>query len=160
MFNEETIREIEAAVALYLAATKMRASKDWRDDLTQETCCVLLEGYGGAKVEGKLMFAVQMAATRMGFSNSCQEMTGHDFVTDEGSSPSGRRNTEDDYVSQLEVDDWMDSKLDDTQHFIVKSLLEGHKQFEIGLSLGIAQQTVSDRITEIQEIVKEDFDVN
>ncbi len=159
--NQENItKDVEAAVSLYLSATKVRPSQDWRDDLTQETHLVLLEGYGGAKVEGKLYFAVQMAATRLGFSNACGEDTGHDFSIDEGATPSGRRNTDDDYVSQLEVDDWVEAKLDRDQQFIVKHLVEGYTQADIASKVGVSQQAISLRVAAIQEIAKEDFNVN
>ena len=160
MINEMQIEQVEAAVTLYLSATKTKPTKDWRDDLTQETHLVLLEGYGGAKIEGKLYFAVQMAAARLGFSNGCDEMTGHDFTVDEGATPSGRRNTDDDYVNQMEIDDWVEAKLDPDQRFIVKHLLEGYTHADIAAKVGLARQTITDRVAAIQEIVKEDFDVN
>ena len=159
MIDDRKQNSIEQVAKMFLGDNPEQSRHYSLEDLVNETVLVLLEGYRGNKLEGDTKFAVYAAAERLS-RVECQEMTGHDFISDEGSSPSGRRNTEDDYVSQLEVDDWMDSKLDDTQHFIVKSLLEGRTQFEIGQSLRIAQQTVSDRIAEIQELVKEDFDVN
>ena len=159
MIDDRKQNSIEQVAKMFLGDNPEQSRHYSLEDLVNETVLVLLEGYRGNKLEGDTKFAVYAAAERLS-RVECQEMTGHDFISDEGSSPSGRRNTEDDYVSQLEVDDWMDSKLDDTQHFIVKRLLEGRTQFEIGQSLRIAQQTVSDRIAEIQELVKEDFDVN
>ncbi len=128
-------------------------------DLINETVLVYLEGYGGHRVEGETKYAVSHAAERLS-RVECQEMTGHDFVADEGSTPSGRRNTEDDYVSQLEVDDWVSAKLDPDQQFIVKHLLEGYTHADIGAKVGLARQTITDRVAAIQEIVKEDFNVN
>ncbi len=159
MFTENQIDDIEASVTLYLANTG-NSDQSWRDDLTQETYLVLLEGYGGAKVEGKVYFAVQMASARLGFTNACDESTGHDFSIEEGKAPSGRRNTEDDHVEQLEIDDWREAKLSGHQNEIVSLLLEGRSQDDIARRLGVSQQTISLRIKEIQEIVKEDFNVN
>ena len=160
MFTEDQMQDVEASVSQYLHATKMQPMQDWRDDLTQETYLVLLEGYGGARVEGKVYFAVQMAAARLGYSNACEEDTGHDFSAEEGSVPSGRRNTEDDFVQQMEVDDWRDNKLNGYQNDIVSLLLEGHSQEDIARRLGVSQQTISRRVVEIREIAKESFDVN
>jgi hypothetical protein len=129
------------------------------EDLINETVGVLLEGYRGNKVEGETKFAVYHAAERLS-RVECQEMTGHDFSTSEGSSPSGRRNTEDDFVQQLEIDDWRANKLDGYQNDIVTLLLAGHNQEDIARRLGVAQQTISRRVAEIQELAKEDFDVN
>jgi hypothetical protein len=128
-------------------------------DLTNETVLVLLEGYRGNKIEGDTKFAVMHAAERLS-RVECQEMTGHDFVSNEGSSPSGRRNTEDDFVQQAEVNDWLNTKLNGEQATIVKLLIRGETQAEIAGYLGVSSSSISVKLKEIQELAKEDFDVN
>ncbi len=159
MLDATKLEQINQVAKMFLADNPEQLRHYSADDLVNETVLVLLEGYGGNKAEGETKYAVSHAAERLS-RVECQEMTGHDFTADEGSAPSGRRNTEDDYVSQLEVDDWVEAKLDPDQQFIVKHLLEGYTQEDIAAKVGLSQQAVSLRVAAIQEIVKEDFDVN
>ena len=159
MINAERLSLIEQAAKMYIRDNPGQLQNYELEDLVNETVCVLLEGYAGQKIEGDAKFSVRNAAYRLG-QVECQEMTGHDFTADEGAAPSGRRNTEDDYVSQLEVDDWVETKLDPDQQFIVKHLLAGYTQEDIAAKVGVSQPTVHRLIAAIQEIAKEDFDVN
>ena len=159
VINEERISLIEQAAKMYLRNNPEQLRNYELSDLINETVAVLLEGYAGQKVDGDATYSVKHAAYRLG-QNECQELTGHDFTADEGSTPSGRRNTDDDYVSQLEVDDWVEAKLDQDQQFIVKHLVEGYTHEEIAAKVGLARRTITDRVAAIQEIVKEDFNVN
>ncbi len=159
MINNERLSLIEQAAKMYIRDNPGQLQNYELADLVNETVCLLLEGYAGQKIDGNAMFSVKNAAYRLG-QVECQEMTGHDFTADEGATPSGRRNTDDDYASQLEVDDWVEAKLDLDQQFIVKHLLEGYTQEDIAAKVGLSQQAVSLRVAAIQEIAKEDFDVN
>lgn len=159
MINEERLSLIEQAAKMYLRSNPEQLRNYELSDLVNETVVVLLEGYAGQKVDGDATYSVRHAAYRLG-QNECQEMTGHDFTADEGSTPSGRRNTEDDYVSQLEVDDWVEAKLDPDQQFIVKHLLEGYTHDDIAAKVGLDRSSITRRVAAIQEIAKEDFDVN
>jgi hypothetical protein len=159
MLNEKQLLGVEASVTLYMA-NKINKAPEWKEDLTQETVLVLLEGYGGAKIEGDMRYAVQMAATRMGWSSSCTEKTGHDFNIEEGKAPSGRRNTEDDFVQQAEIRDWIEGKLDGEQASIVKLLMLGYTQEEVAAYFGLDQSAISRKLKAIQKLTKEDFDVN
>ena len=159
MLNEKQLHRVGASVTLYMA-NKPDKSPEWKDDLTQETILVLLEGYGGAKIEGDIIYAVQMAAARLGWSSSCSEDTGHDFTIEEGNSPSGRRNTEDDFVQQAEIRDWIDTKLDGEQASIVKLLMRGETQEDVAAYFNVTQQAISLKLKAIQKLTREDFDVN
>ena len=159
MLDQTKLNQINQVAKLFLSDNPEQLRHYSLDDLTNETVLVYLEGYGGNKTDGDTKYAVSHAAERLSRVN-CQEMTCHDFTADEGASPSGRRNTEDDYVSQLEVDDWVETKLDPDQQFIVQHLLEGYTHDDIAAKVGLARRTITDRVAAIQEIVKEDFDVN
>ena len=159
MLDQNKLDRINQVSRIFLSDNPEQLRNYSLDDLINETVLVYLEGYRGNKTDGDTKYAVSHAAERLS-RVECKEMTGHDFTADEGSTPSGRRNTEDDYVSQLEVDDWVETKLDDDQQFIVKHLLQGYTHSEIGGKIGLARQTITDRVAAIQEIVKEDFDVN
>jgi len=159
MLDDTKLEKINQVAKLFLADNPEQLRHYSLDDLVNETVLVYLEGYGGNKAEGETKFAVSHAAERLS-RVECQEMTGHDFTADEGSAPSGRRNTEDDYVSQIEVDDWIETKLDGDQQYIVKHLMEGYTHEDIAAKVGLARRTITDRVAVIQEIVKEEFDVN
>ena len=159
MISQDRISLIEQAAKMYLRDNPEQLRNYELSDLVNETVAVLLEGYAGQKVDGDSTYSVKHAAYRLG-QNECCEMTGHDFTADEGSAPSGRRNTEDDYVSQLEVDDWVETKLDDDQQFIVKHLLQGYTHGDIAAKVGLDRSTITRQVAAIQDIVKGDFDVN
>ena len=159
MISQDRISLIEQAAKMYLRDNPEQLRNYELSDLVNETVAVLLEGYAGQKVDGDSTYSVKHAAYRLG-QNECHEMTGHDFTSDEGSAPSGRRNTEDDYVSQLEVDDWVETKLDDDQQFIVRHRLQGYTQEDIAAKVGLSQPTIHRAIKVIQEIVRGDFDAN
>ena len=128
-------------------------------DLVNETVLVLLEGYSGCKLDGKLSFAVRHASERLA-RVELKEKTGHDFSYEEGSSPSGRRNTEDDFAQQIEIDDWVASTLTQDQQFVVSHLVGGFTQDDIAAKVGVSSSTIQRTIDEIREIAKEHFDVN
>ena len=159
MINDERLSLIEQAAKMYIRDNPGQLQNYELADLVNETVCLLLEGYAGQKIDGNAMFSVKNAAYRLG-QVECQEMTGHDFTADEGATPSGRRNTDDDYVSQMEIDDWVETKLDPDQQFIVEHLLQGYTHDDIAAKVGLARRTITDRVAAIQEIAKEDFDVN
>jgi DNA-directed RNA polymerase specialized sigma24 family protein len=159
MIDTERLSLIEQAAKMYIKDNPTQLKNYDLMDLVNETVCVLLEGYAGQKIDGNARFSVKHAAERLS-RVECQEMTGHDFTADEGSAPSGRRNTEDDYVSQIEVDDWIKTKLDPDQQYIVKHLMEGYTHEDIAAKVGFDRSTITRRIAVIQKIVKEDFDVN
>ena len=159
MLDQNKLDRIEQVAQMFLSANPEQLRHYSIDDLVNETVLVYLEGYRGNKIDGETKYAVSHAAERLS-RVECQEMTGHDFTADEGSFPSGRRNTEDDFVNQMEIDDWIEDKLDPDQQFIVRRLLAGYTHAEIGAEVGLARQTITDRVAAIQEIVKEDFDVN
>ena len=144
MLDATKIEKINQVAKMFLADNPEQLRHYSADDLVNETVLVLLEGYRGNKAEGETKFAVSHAAERLS-RVECQEMTGHDFTAD---------------VSQLEVDDWVEAKLDPDQQYIVKHLLEGYTHADIAAKVGLARQTITDRVAAIQEIVKEDFDVN
>ncbi len=159
MLDATKLEQINQVAKMFLADNPEQLRHYSADDLVNETVLVLLEGYGGNKADGETKYAVSHAAERLS-RVECRELTGHDFTADEGSAPSGRRNTEDDYVSQLEVDDWVAAKLDPDQQFIVEHLMQGYTHDDIAAKVGLARRTITDRVAAIQEIVKEDFDVN
>lgn len=159
MLDQNKLDRINQVSKIFLSDNPEQLRNYSLDDLINETVLVYLEGYRGNKTDGDTKYAVSHAAERLS-RVECKEMTGHDFTADEGSAPSGRRNTEDDYVSQLEVDDWLETKLDDDQQFIVRHLLQGHTHEEIAAKVGLDRSTITRRVAAIQEIVKEDFDVN
>jgi len=159
MLDASKLEKINQVAKLFLADNPEQLRHYSLDDLVNETVLVYLEGYGGNKAEGETKFAVSHAAERLS-RVECQEMTGHDFTADEGSVPSGRRNTDDDYVSQLEVDDWIETKLDEDQQYIVKHLMQGCTHADIAAKVGLARRTITDRVAVIQQMVKEDYDVN
>jgi hypothetical protein len=159
MLDQTKLDQINQVSKMFLSDNPEQLRHYSLDDLINETVLVYLEGYGGNKTDGDTKYAVSHAAERLS-RVKCEEMTGHDFTADEGSAPSGRRNTEDDYVSQLEVDDWVETKLDDDQQFIVRHLLQGYSQVDIASKVGVSQQAISLRVAAIQEIVKGGFDVN
>ena len=128
-------------------------------DLVNETVLVLLEGYCGCKLDGKLSYAVSHAAERLA-RVELKEKTGHDFTYEEGSSPSGRRNTEDDFVQQMDIDDWVQTELTQDQQFVVRHLVDGFTQDDIAAKVGVSRSTIKRTIDEIREIAKEHFDVN
>ena len=159
MLDQNKLDRINQVSRIFLSDNPEQLRNYSLDDLINETVLVYLEGYRGNKTDGDTKYAVSHAAERLS-RVECKEMTGHDFTADEGSAPSGRRNTEDDYVSQLEVDDWVETKLDDDQQFIVRHLLQGYTQEDIAAKVGLSQPTIHRAIKAIQEIVKGDFDVN
>jgi len=159
MLDQNKLDRINQVAKMFLSDNPEQLRHYSIDDLINETVLVYLEGYRGNKTEGDTKYAVSHAAERLS-RVECQEMTGHDFTSDEGSTPSGRRNTEDDFVSQLEVDDWVEAKLDPDQQFIVKHLLEGYTHDDIAAKVGLDRSSITRRVAAIQEIAKEDFDVN
>ncbi len=159
MLDQTKLNQIDQVAKMFLSDNPEQLRHYSLDDLTNETVLVYLEGYGGNKIDGETKYAVSHAAERLSRVN-CQEMTGHDFTADEGAFPSGRRNTDDDYVNQMEIDDWVETKLDPDQRFIVEHLMQGYTHADIAAKVGLARQTITDRVAAIQEIVKEDFDVN
>ena len=159
MLDQNKLDRINQVSRIFLSDNPEQLRNYSLDDLINETVLVYLEGYRGNKTDGETKYAVSHAAERLS-RVECKEMTGHDFTADEGSAPSGRRNTEDDYVSQLEVDDWVETKLDDDQQFIVRHLLQGYTQEDIAAKVGLSQPTIHRAIKVIQEIVRGDFDVN
>ncbi len=159
MINETKMKSIGNVAKGFLRDNPEQKRHYELADLLNETVLVLLEGYRGNKIEGDTKFAVMHAAERLS-RVECQEITGHDWASEEGSSPSGRRNTEDDFVQQAEVNDWLNTKLSGEQATIVKLLLRGETQAEVASYLGITQQAISLKMKEIQELAKEDFDVN
>ncbi len=157
MLDKTALGIISAKVHTFIekAMPNRRGDIEFFEDLRQETVVVVLEGKAV-----DYYFAVQKAARNIGYKNECDEFTGHKFSVDEGSAPSGRRNTEDDYVEQLEIDDWVDSRLSDDQKFIAQQLTKGFTQSEIALEVGVSQQAISLAIKSIRKIVEADFDVN
>ena len=157
--NNHDLERIGKVVSIYMASHPAQATQYEAADLVNETVLILLEGYGGAKLDGDLQYAVLMAARRLARVN-LKEKTGHDFTYEEGSSPSGRRNTEDDFVQQMDIDDWIRMELTQDQQFIVKHLVAGHTQEDIAAKVGVSSSTIQRAVEEIREITKEHFDVN
>jgi hypothetical protein len=159
MINEKKLEQIKQVSKMFLRDNPEQKRHHELSDLINETVIVLLEGYRGNKIDGDTKFAVLHAAERLS-RVECQEMTGHDFLAEEGSSPSGRRNTEDDFVQAIEIREWIDTTLDGEQATIVKLLMRGHSQEDVANCFSITQQAISDKLKAIQELAKEDFDVN
>ncbi len=159
MIDQNKLNQIERCTDMFLSLHPDQLRHYESCDLVNEAVLVLLEGHRGNKIEGETMYAVYHAAERLR-RLGINEMTGHDFSAEEGSVPSGRRNTEDDFVQQMEVDDWRATNLNGYQNDIVSMLLSGHSQNDIARRLGVSQTTVHRRIEEIQEIARESFDVN
>ena len=157
--NNHDLERIGKVVSIYMASHPAQATQYEAADLVNETVLILLEGYGGAKLDGDLQYSVLMAARRLARVN-LKEKTGHDFTYEEGSSPSGRRNTEDDFVQQMDIDDWVASTLTQDQQFIVNHLVSGHTQDDIAAKVGVSSSTIQRAVEEIREITKEHFDVN
>ena len=157
--NNHDLERIGKVVSVYMASHPAQATQYEAADLVNETVLVLLEGYGGAKLDGDLQYSVLMAARRLARVD-LKEKTGHDFTYEEGSSPSGRRNTEDDFVQQIEIDDWVASTLTQDQQFIVSHLVDGYTQDDIAAKVGVSSSTIQRAVEEIREIAKEHFDVN
>ena len=157
--NNHDLERIGKVVSIYMASHPAQATQYEAADLVNETVLILLEGYGGAKLDGDLQYSVLMAARRLARVN-LKEKTGHDFTYEEGSSPSGRRNTEDDFAQQIEIDDWVASTLTQDQQFIVSHLVGGFTQDDIAAKVGVSSSTIQRAVEEIREIAKEHFDVN
>ena len=157
--NNHDLERIGKVVSIYMASHPAQATQYEAADLVNETVLILLEGYGGAKLDGDLQYSVLMAARRLARVN-LKEKTGHDFTYEEGSSPSGRRNTEDDFVQQMDIDDWVASTLTQDQQFVVNHLVSGHTQDDIAAKVGVSSSTIQRAVEEIREITKEHFDVN
>ena len=157
--NNHDLERIGKVVSIYMASHPAQATQYEAADLVNETVLILLEGYGGAKLDGDLQYSVLMAARRLARVN-LKEKTGHDFTYEEGSSPSGRRNTEDDFVQQMDIDDWVASTLTQDQQFIVNHLVAGFTQDDIAAKVGVSSSTIQRAVEEIREITKEHFDVN
>ncbi len=157
--NNHDLERIGKVVSIYMASHPAQATQYEAADLVNETVLILLEGYGGAKLDGDLQYSVLMAARRLARVN-LKEKTGHDFTYEEGSSPSGRRNTEDDFVQQMDIDDWIQTELTQDQQFVVNHLVSGHTQDEIAAKVGVSSSTIQRAVEEIREITKEHFDVN
>ena len=159
MINDEKIQQITQAAKSFLWRHPTVSRQYEVSDLVNEGVLIILEGYGGHNLDFAPMYVVQHAAERLQRVD-CKELTGHDFSIEEGSVPSGRRNTEDDFVQQTEIDDWVSETLTPMQATIVQLLLIGATRREIAGKLGLAHSTVTDKIKAIQELAKEDFDVN
>ena len=157
--NNNDLERIGKVVSIYMASHPAQATQYEAADLVNETVLILLEGYGGAKLDGDLQYSVLMAARRLARVD-LKEKTGHDFSCEEGSSPSGRRNTEDDFAQQIEIDDWVASTLTQDQQFIVSHLVDGFTQDDIAAKVGVSSSTIQRAVEEIREIAKEHFDVN
>jgi RNA polymerase sigma factor (sigma-70 family) len=157
--NNHDLERIGKVVSIYMASHPAQATQYEAADLVNETVLILLEGYGGAKLDGDLQYSVLMAARRLARVD-LKEKTGHDFTYEEGSSPSGRRNTEDDFVQQMDIDDWVQTELTQDQQFVVSHLVSGHTQDDIAAKVGVSRSTIKRTIDEIREIAKEHFDVN
>ena len=157
--NNQDLERISNVVSLYMSSHPAQATQYEASDLVNETVLVLLEGYGGSKIEGDLKYTVLHAAERLSRLD-LKEKTGHDFSYEEGSSPSGRRNTEDDFVQQIEIDDWVATELTQDQQFVVSHLVGGFTQDDIAAKVGVSSSTIQRTIDEIREIAKEHFDVN
>ena len=157
--NNHDLERIGKVVSIYMASHPAQATQYEAADLVNETVLILLEGYGGAKLDGDLQYAVLMAARRLARVN-LKEKTGHDFTHEEGSSPSGRRNTEDDFVQQMDIDDWVQTELTQDQQFVVRHLVAGFTQDDIAAKVGVSSSTIQRAVEEIREITKEHFDVN
>lgn len=158
----EHLVDIRAAVARYIATNRSvgDVSREWKEDLFQESVLVLLEGYGGVKIAGSKYFAVQMAAKRLGYSSAAVESTDYDFSAD-NPLDSIRGNTGQNHEQEVEIQDWMDTKLTGYQRSIVDGLLAGESQERIAESLGVSQSTIAIRIKEIRvEAQKAGYNVN
>ena len=157
--NNHDLERIGKVVSIYMASHPAQATQYEAADLVNETVLILLEGYGGAKLDGDLQYSVLMAARRLARVD-LKEKTGHDFSYEEGSSPSGRRNTEDDFVQQMDIDDWIQTELTQDQQFIVNHLVANFTQDDIAAKVGVSSSTIQRAVEEIREIAKEHFDVN
>ena len=147
-----------------------RAAKKWISrhgnqhelgDLLNESVLVILENYAGCTAEGRSDFTVQYAVERL--SRGLPELknaTGFEMDQVSGTSPSGVRNTDEDFVEQVEVDDWIEVELDLEQQAIVHCLIEGWTHGDIAHEMEVDRSTVTRKIQKIQEIAKETYDVN
>ena len=130
------------------------------NELVNEGVLILLEGYAGCE-DGKLYFVIQNAVERL--SRGLPELknaTGFEMDQVSGTSPSGVRNTDQDFVEQVEVDDWIETKLDKEQQAIVHCLIEGWTHGDIAHEMEVDRSTVTRKIQKIQEIAGADFNVN
>ena len=157
--NNHDLERIGKVVSIYMASHPAQATQYEAADLVNETVLIQLEGYGASRLDGDLQYSVLMAARRLARVD-LKEKTGHDFTYEEGSSPSGRRNTEDDFAQQIEIDDWVASTLTQDQQFIVSHLVGGFTQDDIAAKVGVSSSTIQRAVEEIREIAKEHFDVN
>ena len=81
--TEEVMSDVKVLVNRFVRVnTTVDQSPEFREDLLNETFLVLLEGYGGAKIDGEKYFAVQMAAKRLGWKSASDEKTGVDLSTE------------------------------------------------------------------------------
>ena len=131
------------------------------DELANEGALIILEGYSGVKEDGDKKFAIQKAAERL--SRGLPELddaTGFEMDQVTGTSPSGVRNTDQDFIEQVEVDDWIETKLDKEQQAIVHCLLEGWTHGDIAHEMEVDRSTVTRKLKKIQYIAGADFDVN
>ncbi len=159
--DANTLSEVERLVTRYLVTNRAVTDQnpEWKDDLLQETVLVLLEGYGGVKIDGNKYFAVQMAATRLGYKSSCVEETDFDFTDEEAGTP--RVSATPDSIAEIDLDDWMAVHLTLEEMVIAKMLVQEFTQTEIADALGVTQQKVSLLLKIVRlKIMKGGFNVN
>jgi len=148
--NAETVKEVEKLVTRYLVNNKSVAdqSPEWKEDLLQETILVLLQGYRGVKVDGNKYFAVQTAATRLGYQSACSEATDFDF-SDEGVGVP-RVSPSPDPEADVDLKDWMVVNLDMDELLAASMKMQNYTQGDIAETLGVSQQRVSEIIKNVR----------
>ena len=146
----ETVKEVEKLVKRYLVNNRsvVDPTPEWEEDLLQETILVLLEGYGGVKVEGNKYFAVQMAATRLGYQSACQETTDFNFSDESAGVP--RVSPSPDPEADVDLKDWMVVNLEIDELLAASMKMQNYTQHDIAETLGVSQQKVSEIIKNVR----------
>ena len=158
--TEEVMSDVKVLVNRFIRINDYaNQSPEFKEDLLSETFLVLLEGYGGARIEGEKYFAVQMAARRLGWKSSSDEQTGVDLSTESNYRVMG--NSGQNHEQDVDIKDWMDTKLSGYQQEIVHALMAGESQEQIAQSHGVSQPTIAARVKEIRiEAMKAGYNVN
>jgi len=160
MISEERIGFITDAAKMFMAANPTQKRNYDVDDLINEAVLALLEGYAGLKVDGDLRYAVKLAAARLS-QVECREQTSHSFTVEEGSKLNSRFDEGEDYVAELEIEDWIETVLDEEEQFMVNHLRQGFSQSDIAAMLGVSSATISERVKALRiKMLKGGFNVN
>lgn len=160
MFTEERLEFIRNAANKFMADNPTQKRNYDVDDLVNESVLATLEGYAGLKVDGDPRFAVKHAAARLS-RVECKEQTTHSFPVEDGVKLNSRPDEGEDYIAELEIDDWIETILDEEEQFMVNHLRQGFSQSDIAAMLGVSAVTVSERVKALRvKMIKGGFNVN